>query len=243
MPTEGSPWWRRWSIAAPVLTLVLAVAGQAVPVLRRAPPARAPHLARSIPSDPTGWISHDEPLGADDFLAGEVKTILNYDDMVNRVYVRGDDTFGVYAAYWQPGKMPTRMVASHTPDRCWTENGWHCVAMKFHQPESVSGQPLMPAEWRQFMPPGGGAPIYVLYWMVVDGRLYDYGRRFNQIPDPWLWWKDAMQQAVRGEREQYFVRVTSNRPIESLRDDPGFVAVMRSLGALVLARPGDPTRA
>ena len=91
------------------------------------------------------------------------------------------------------------------------------------------------AEWRLFEPPDGGNPTYVLYWHLVEGRIYDYGERFNAVPDPMRWWKDAVQQVFLGSREQMFIRLTSNGPSERLTNDPGVVDVLRSLERLGLS--------
>jgi hypothetical protein len=136
--------------------------------------------------------------------------------------------------------MPARFVASHTPDRCWTENGWHCAEMRFKQKEPFEGMALQPAEWRLFNPPDGGSPTYVLYWHLVDGRIYDYGERFNAVPDPLRWWKDAVQQVLMGSREQFFIRLTSNGPVERLWGDPGVAEVLRSLQRLGLSNATMP---
>ena len=139
-----------------------------------------------------GWASRDLPLGPSEFLSSEVEKVLNYDEVINREYQRGSDRFGVYVAYWSAGKMPVQLVASHTPDRCWTENGWRCLDMRFKQRGFFAGMDVAPAEWRLFEPPLGGAPTYVLYWHLVDGETYDYGERFNAVPDPVRWWRGAM---------------------------------------------------
>lgn len=227
---------RRWpfSLAIPAIVLAAAVCLQGVHSLHGAPAPRASSLAKSIPASIEGWNSRDVPLGSNEFLSGEVEKVLNYDDVVNREFDRGGETFGIYVAYWSAGKMPTQLVASHTPDRCWTENGWHCLSMKFKQPEMLDGAALLPAEWRLFEPPTGGQPVYVLYWHLVGGRLYDYGSRFNAIPSPLLWWKGAIQQVVLGSGEQYFIRLTSNEPLENLWGDKGFAEVLRGLGRLGL---------
>jgi hypothetical protein len=99
------------------------------------PKPRGPHLAAAVPASLPGWTAREVPLGANEFLSSEAEKVLNYDEVVNREFSRGAETFSVYVAYWGAGKMPTRLVASHTPDRCWTENGWKCVAMKFKQAE------------------------------------------------------------------------------------------------------------
>jgi hypothetical protein len=35
----------------------------------------------------------------------------------------------------------------------------------------------------------------------VEGKLYNYGDRFNAVPHPWLWWKDTLAQAAYGSHE------------------------------------------
>jgi len=235
MDKPSRPVWFRAAILVPAIVLVLAVGAQALGRLRETPVTREKHLAALVPLELPGWSGKDVPLGPNEFIAGEVEKVLNFDDALNREYSRGAKSFAVYVAYWGYGKMPTRLVASHTPDRCWTENGWRCLEMKFKQEERFEGETLQPAEWRLFEPPGGGKPTYVLFWHLVEGRVYDYGERFNAVPDPFLWWKDAVQQAVMGSREQYFIRLTSSAPLETLWSDPGFGEVLRGLKAIGLS--------
>ena len=155
---EGRPsFWRWWPVGLPGTVLAIGIGIQGVPVFRETPHPRAMHLAQAVPASVPGWNSHDLPLGANEFLSGEAEKILNYDDVVYREFDHAETTFGVYVAYWGAGKMPTRMIAIHTPDRCWTGNGWNCLAMKFRQTEHFEGQALQPAEWREFEPPDGGA--------------------------------------------------------------------------------------
>ena len=228
---------RRWSLVLPILVLAIAVGAQFMGTFRETPVPRPAHLAQAVPLLTPGWSARDVPLGATEFIASEVEKVLNYDEVINREYSRAGEHLGVYVAYWRAGKMPTRFVASHTPDRCWTENGWRCLEMKFKQTETFEGDALKPAEWRLFEPPRGGSPVYVLYWHLVEGRPYDSGERFNDVPSPLLWWKDAVQQIVSGSREQYFIRLTSSAPWETLWNDPGFAEVLRGLGRLGVAVP------
>jgi hypothetical protein len=230
--------WQHWSLALPAAVLALAVAAQSAQYFREAPRPRERHLAQSVPNALPGWTDRDVPLGANEFLVGEAEKILNYDEVLNREYARSTTRLGVYVAYWGPGKMPTQLVASHTPDRCWTENGWRCLDLRFKQSGVLAGADLQPAEWRLFEPPSGGPPTYVLYWHLVDGRTYDYGERFNSIPDPIRWLRGVVAQAARGNREQYFIRLTSNEPFEELSADPGFRTVVDGLARLGLAAPG-----
>jgi len=233
--TEGAiPLWRRWSLVVPAFVFLAAVTVQGVDVFREVPKPRGLHLAQAIPVSVPGWTERDLPLGANEFASKAAERILNYDEAVYREFRQGSVFFTAYAAYWGAGKMPTRFVADHTPDRCWTENGWRCLSMKFHQSFVVDGQALQPAEWRLFEPPDGGKATYVLYWHLVEGHIYDYGERFNSVPDPFRWCKDAIEQALLGSREQYFIRIASSEPPERIWNDPGFLEIMRRMGRLGL---------
>jgi hypothetical protein len=167
-------------------------------------------------------------------VAGAAARILNFDDYAYRIYRKGNRSIGVYVAYWAAGRMPTHKVASHTPDRCWTENGWKCDDMKFAVPVAFGGQALKPAEWRKFTPPGGGGTQYVLYWHLVGDEIYDYGERFNSRPHPIKWVRDSIAYAMKGSREQYFIRLTSDQPVENLLSDPELAPVMQMLASLGL---------
>jgi hypothetical protein len=197
------------------------------------PVARPPHLRQSIPETLGSWMVSDEQLGPSEAASASAVKTLNLDEYVYRAYTKGSTRFTIYAAYWAPGRMPTRLVASHTPDRCWTEIGLRCTDMKFKLPVSVGDRALLPAEWRIFAAPGGEV-THVMYWHLVEGELYDYGYRFNAIPNPWLWWKDTVSHAMKGSREQYFIRVTANIPFDQLRGDAGFETALSSMGGLAL---------
>jgi hypothetical protein len=191
-------------------------------------------LAELIAKSASDWAVTDEPIGMTEAVSEAALKTLNLDDFVYRRYRRGGVSFTVYAAYWAAGKMPTRLVASHTPDRCWTENGMRCVDLKFKQTYEVKGRPLLPADWRVFV--SGEARTQVVYWHLVEGKLYDYGDRFNAVPHPLLWWKDTLEQATYGSREQLFVRVAAEVPLEQIWSDPGFQDVMESVAKLGLFR-------
>lgn len=198
-------------------------------------------MADGVPRTLTGWTVSDLPLGATEASSGAVAKTLNMDDYVYSRFSSGQKSFSVYSAYWAPGRMPTRLVASHTPDRCWTENGLRCVDMRFRETYTLADKPLKPAEYRVFVDGrsdptalDASARIHVMYWHIVDGKIYDYGARFNVTPSPWLWWKDALAQAAHGAREQRFIRVVSETPFDHLWRDAGFVSVMTKIAALGL---------
>ncbi len=222
--------------------LVVAISLQLFFRWREKPHSTPPLLADVMVRSLKGWRVTDEQLGQTEAVSSSVLKTLNFDDYVYRRYQSSGAQFTVYVAYWGPGKMPTRLVASHTPDRCWTESGMRCVEMRFRERFELGGKTLLPAEVRAFLLPPGGEKTYVAYWHLVDGRLYDYGARFNAVPHPWLWWKDAVAQAAYGSREQLFIRITSLQTLEILWRDPGFQRVMEGVAALGLYDAGPDRR-
>ncbi len=227
-------WWRHWSLLFPLCILCGAAALQGLSLFREVPQPKAPHLDRMVPASVPGWRVRNVPLGPNESVQSAVRRTLNYDDVVYRDYSRRGVNVGVYVAYWGAGKMPTRLVASHTPDRCWTENGWLCEAMRFREVLTVEGRRWLPAEWRLFAPPGGGPATYVYYWHLVDGRVSEASGRFNSIPSPVAWWRDTVRQATRGSSEQYFIRITANTSFDHFWSDPGFQEILRGVAGLGL---------
>lgn len=189
-------------------------------------------LGKLVPETLPGWQAQDLPLGPNELVRNRTTELLQYDDYVYRQYVQGLRQFAVYAAYWSPGKMPTRLVSTHTPDRCWTENGWKCIDQKFGITINHAGFSLRAVQWRIFEPPAGDTKEYVLFWLLVGGKPYDFGQRLNTVPNPMRWWLDVVEEATSGNQEQFFVRVTSHRPFEELAGDPAWEELLRALGRI-----------
>jgi len=199
------------------------------------PAASAPvkgELGSSIPLTLQNWSSRDLPLGANELARSAAKEILQYDDFIYREFTRGSRRFSVYIAHWLPGKMPTRLVSIHTPDRCWTENGWLCADQKFNFEFDAK---LPPAQWRIFTPPNDITKEFVMFWLFVAGKPYDFGHRMNVVPNPFIWWENVVREAVAQNPEQVFVRLSANCDFDELKGDPGFQEILRALGKLGLA--------
>lgn len=236
----------RLSLLAGSAVLAIAVALQLVEVRdmkggERGGGRVAGELAAALPVALPRWRVHDEPLGPTEFVQDAVARNLNYDDYVHRIYQREGTAFSVYVGFWKAGRMPVSKIASHTPDRCWSSTGWECTAMRFNVREPVGETLLPPAQWRVFVQPDDrDSPRYVLYWHLVGDELYDYGERFNARPHPLKWWRDTLKYAIQGSREQYFIRLTSNRAFEEIWDDPGVQELVDALARLGLAQANPP---
>lgn len=191
-------------------------------------------LARRLPSDLPGWLMKELPLGPNELLERRSAEVLRCDEFVFREFSRRETTFSVFVSYWGQGKMPTRLVSMHTPDRCWIENGWTCPKQVYGARVESEFQRLLPAQWRLFNPPQNREDVFVLFWLMIDGKPYDFGRRLNLVPNPVRWWVDVVEEARSGSKEHMFVRLISNRPFEELRGDPGWEEVLGALAKLGL---------
>ena len=222
------------------LLMVLAIAFQCASLSRESRQQKiSVGLSGKVPSELVGWTVQDEPLGQTEVAEGAVKDILNYDEYVYRILKKQGREVGVYVAYWAQGRMPTRLIQLHTPDRCWIENGWTCDAMEFHHEVTMPSGGLKPAQWRIFTPPGGHQKTYTLFWLLVSGEDYDFGERPNLIPNPFRWWGQFIKEVIFGYEEHYFIRLTSNVPFDQIADDPGFQELLVALAELGLrAEPG-----
>lgn len=189
------------------------------------------HLHDAVPSQLVGWTEQDIPLGPNEAARGAVEKTLHYDDVFNREYRSARGVVSVYIAYWGPGSMPTQLVASHTPDRCWVENGWHCDEVKHHETLAGRTMVLRAGEWRIFTAPDK-QKLQVQFWHMVGDETYDYGDRVNRVPSAWRWCRDAARQVFRSPPEQYFIRVTSDRPFAELAGDPGWEVLLGKLAVL-----------
>ncbi|MBI2513183.1 MAG: hypothetical protein HYV96_14490 [Opitutae bacterium] len=197
-------------------------------------------LKTIFPSSIPGVLAcHELELGPTETARAEVEKTLRYDDLLYCEYRLRAAVVTVYVAYWGPGRMPTQLVASHTPDRCWVSAGWTCEEMRHQVALGAARVVDAPGEWRRFAGPDG-ARLQVQFWQLVGGELYDYGERSNRVPSIWRWWRDAARQALRAPPEQYFIRVTSDRPFEQLAGDPGWLTLERALARIGL---GTNTRA
>jgi hypothetical protein len=230
---------RRSLLSIYVLLLGLSVGVQLIP-RNQASPSASSSLA-FLPLSGTGWNSTAVALGATEAAVANVADILRFDDVFHREYTSGQASFALYAAYWGPGKIPTQLVASHTPDRCWTSAGWKCTEQIHDYVVASGNRSLRSGEGRIFE--ASGTPTqHVVYWHLVGNELYDYGERFNAVPSVWRWWRDAAKQVFQAPPEQYFIRLSSTRPLEKLREDPAFQAVTAALAQIGLGAGGELKR-
>lgn len=189
-----------------------------------APPA---DLIDYLPAQPDGW---DLVATEDLFRFSE---ILATTHLVQRTYLKREGSDGepvqitVYLAYWPPGQAPVSLVASHTPDACWPGSGWvpqEDVAQRMQLPLTPD-RTLSAAEYRYFEK--SATPQHVWFW-------HAYNRHVIQEFDPRRpaeLLKSVLQYGVRSEGDQIFVRLSSNRPWNEIRDEPVVQTVFANIAA------------
>ncbi len=177
--------------------------------------APAPALSDILPLRAEGWsvrTPNDLYRFAD---------ILNTSHLIERTYVRttrdGQLTqLTVYVAYWAAGQASVSRVASHTPDACWPGAGWIPKAVYEEQEvPQLPGVTIFPAEHRLFRN-ADGYPQYVWFWHIYDGRVISYQDPYS-VP---ALFHLALQYGFRRQGDQFFVRVSSNRPWRDLAAEP-----------------------
>lgn len=228
----------KWLIpGAGVIVLAGALSLTAVSQMQPVPESslEAP-LETAIPERLAGWRVEDMDLGPTESVTERSYDLLRLDDFVHRRYDNGQQSFTVYVAYWEPGKMPVRLVNQHTPDRCWTEVGWQCTDREWNVQRSAGPVPLQPAQWGIYEI--GDHVNYTYFWHIVGGEAHWYGgERINTRTSLTTIWEDFRKYGLNVHREQFFVRIVSPEPMDALWEEAGFQAVMKDLAELCLREP------
>jgi len=202
-------------------------------VLTRPPSKTAdqPDLLELLPSRSTGWQVNANPK------LYQFSGVLKTENLVERTYRRKTDDgrdlqLTVYVAYWEPGSTSVSQVAAHTPDACWPGGGWTLVEDGKTPPREAlplaDSQTLPTAESRHFT--NSGYPQYVWFWHLYDGRPIAYEDPLSPVH----LLKQAWQHGFSRNGSQCFIRVSSNYPWETLKDEPLLNEVFQSLRPLGL---------
>lgn len=188
--------------------------------------APVPDLAAILPANAAGWDTvHTESLI-------RFAPVLETDHLIQRTYIRRVDTrpggeplqITVYLAYWSPGQVPVSLVAAHTPEACWPSGGWMAEPVTpAERPFLAGGRPLPAPEYRAFTQ--GGFLQNVWYWHLYDGRSIAQTDPRSAV----MLLKLAWRYGFRTAGEQLFVRISSNRPWEEIRDDPLVTGILARL--------------
>jgi hypothetical protein len=178
-----------------------------------------------------GWQITRLPASETEEVKRAMDELLNFDSAGFVNYVHGDLRVSIYAAYWRPGKMSQRLIASHTPDVCWAANGWVCEQRAKGELQIGAGR-VLPVERRVFT--YHGAVEHVLFVHLVEGRVLNYE---GLDEPPWhAMFADLFARGFHLRGEQLFVRISSNRPFLEFRRAAPVELLTRRLDSFVAVK-------
>ena len=195
-------------------------------------PSLTEPLADILPETLTGWQIVDHDMAKSPEASTRISEFLNFDDAIFRTYHRGDTVVGVYIAYWKPGKASYRWAGSHTPDTCWVINGWTRSDRQYSIPFEQLGRKFEPAEFGIYEKNGLAQNVY--FWHLIGGKSNSYkqkghGYYFNAL-------RDIQRYGLNQRKEQFFIRLSTNKDLEALEEQPEFEKLMEALLPLAIQK-------
>tara|TARA_Y200000002_G_scaffold212208_1_gene175094 strand:- start:16040 stop:16582 length:543 start_codon:yes stop_codon:yes gene_type:complete len=164
--------------------------------------------------------------------SARISEFLNFDDALFRTYSNGRIHVGVYVAYWSPGKASYRWAGAHTPDTCWVQNGWACNERQYSIPFSNKNVAFELAEFGVYEKEGKTQQVY--FWHLVGGHAYSYKQ--NDGHNIFAALIDIKSHGLNLRKEQFFIRLSSNADIVTLKKMPAFGTILESLASLGLTK-------
>jgi hypothetical protein len=186
-------------------------------------------LSTLLPSALAFGGVRDEPIAATEEMKKAVGELLNFTDGVYRIYQLQGVRVSVYVAWWEAGRMAPRLVATHTPDVCWPDNGWvrdqTAEGGLSALSEELRASGFAEGEVRVFRMQN--KPEYVVFWHKVGDQMLSYHTGY--APPWWSWLDEMWRGGLNLRKEQLFVRVSSDRPLESVWGRPELEPLRRAL--------------
>ncbi len=161
-----------------------------------------------VERDVPGWSRQVVPIADTPELKKAVDELLNFDDAEFAVYSDGLRMVSIYVAYWRPGKITPRLVAGHTPDKCWVGAGWNIQQTNVNRVLKQGARLIFAAEERNMR--RGAVQETVLYWHVAADKVLtgkDPAAIVSALPDLWAF-------GLRQRPEQFFVRISSRGQVK-----------------------------
>lgn len=204
--------------------------------------AKAGRLETVLPVRLGSGGARDEPIAATEEMKKAVGELLNFNDSIYRIYQLPEARVSVYIAWWEPGRMSPRLVAGHTPDVCWPGNGWlrdnaaerGLGALR----EELSATGFAEGEVRVFRMQN--KPEYVVFWHKVGDQMLSYHTGY--APPWWAWLDEMWRGGLNLRKEQLFVRISSDTPLETIWPQAEMAPLRQALLALGLGMAAKPAR-
>ncbi len=181
-----------------------------------------PDLRALLSVDMPGWVRRDNP---------EIRKFadsIGTETLFETSYLRPGVEVTFYLAYWAAGQTTLGLVAMHRPDTCLPYAGWT------ERPTSapIADYPLGKVQRYAYDYEGGLHHIW--FWHFYGGRIVE------SIPGlyPWQLGPYILRRPSSARATQWVVRVSSNRPLEELSQEPLFKEIFSKLEAAGLGEKG-----
>ncbi len=201
------------------------------------------YLKTQIPDKFMGATSVEKELGATEEVVRATEKILNVSDYLNREYtLSSGKKLTLYISYWEPAKEPIEFATTHTPDRCWVNNGWVCNEQTRRLSDSIKianqQKKIKPARYGEYtysFKDGISKPYtrFVWFWFIANGEIYEFTKE-NKGVSPYMWLKNTLTYMNQKAPEMYFVRIDSDIPLDEFRNDTEFQQLLKYLGDMIL---------
>lgn len=185
-----------------------------------------------FPQEITGWKVRDLSISNSPESTARVSEFLNFDDSLFRIYQKGHISVSLYIAYWTPGKASYRWAGAHTPDTCWVLNGWTRLDRQYGIPFVSGSTEFQPAEFGVFK--NGETEQNVYFWHLVGGSVFGYKQKGS--PNIFGALIDIKTHGLNLRKEQFFIRISSNRTIDELNKIEGFQSILDGLVTIGLQK-------
>jgi len=170
-----------------------------------------------IPKEINGWSYADYDLASSDESSDRVSSFVNVGDCLYCVCT--------------PGKVSYRWAGAHTPDTCWVVNGWTRLDREYSIPFQVNEIKLKNAEFGIYKKDRTVENVY--FWHLVGGEPFGYAQK--EIPNIFGALIDIQKYGLNLRQEQFFIRLSSNEDLESLKQIDGFNEIIKGLSRLPLS--------
>lgn len=193
-----------WSAAVCTVLAILAVTLVWIRQIPPREPAIDPAvLAQILTYEAEGW-ERQPPTDLSIFARP-----LGTDLLFQQTYRRGSTRVTFYLAYWAPGQSTLGSVGVHTPDLCWPGAGWVSLSPPPAQP------PYPYDHVRRYAFALGDYPQFIWFWHFFGG----YPMAEPEGLWPWQLAPQLLSRPVSSRASQFVLRLSSNEPLEGLRDD------------------------
>ena len=122
-------------------------------------------------------------------------------------------------------------MCAHTPDTCWVVNGWTRLDREYAIPFQVNEIKLKNAEFGIYKKDHTVENVY--FWHLVGGEPFGYAQK--EIPNIFGALIDIQKYGLNLRQEQFFIRLSSNKKLETLKQTEGFDVIIEGLSQLPLA--------